>query len=92
MSVFTKRTRGDLRSLKSVFVRVDSKGRVSIPSFLRKNLNLKEGEYVRLVFDLSKNFFIVQNGVADSIEVCGASGAGSSPASGPQKYKSVCER
>ncbi len=92
MSIFTKGNQRDLvtqkNSLsKSVFVSVDSKGRISIPSFLRKNFNLQEGAELRLVFDLSKNFFIVQNSVADSIEVCGTSGVGSTPASGPLKSK-----
>ena len=93
MSTFTDGNR-DLSSCKTVFVKLDSKGRISIPSFLRKNFNLQEGAELRLVFDLSKNFFIVQNGVADSIEVCGTSGAGSIPASGPQKAKrrELCER
>ncbi len=91
MSTFTKENRDLLTQKnsfsKSVSVRVDSKGRISIPSFLRKNFNLKEGVEVRLVFDLRKDFFIVQNSVADSIEVCGTSGAGSTPASEPLKSK-----
>ena len=73
MSVFTKRRKEDLRSLNTVSVKLDSKGRISIPSFLRKNLDIKIGECLDLVFDLRKNFLvIVQNGVADSIEVCGS--------------------
>ena len=59
MSVFTKGSKGDLSSLKTVFVKLDSKGRISIPSFLRKNFNLKQGEDVRLVFDLKLNKMLV---------------------------------
>jgi len=60
VSTFTKGNKGTLRSLNTVFVKLDSKGRISIPSFLRKNLNLKEGEEVRIVFDLRKDYFLVQ--------------------------------
>ena len=70
MSIFTQGKNGDLSRCKTVFVKVDSKGRISIPSFLRKNFNLKEGAEVRLVFDLSKNFFIVQNSVKASTSDC----------------------
>ena len=46
---------------KGISVKVDSKGRISIPSFLRKNLDVNSGDSLELIFDLSKNFFIVQN-------------------------------
>ena len=69
MSVFTTLKKGNLRSLSSNFsknqikIKIDSKGRISIPSFLRKNLNLNEKSDISLVFDLRKNYFsiIVQN-------------------------------
>ncbi|MBI4163371.1 MAG: hypothetical protein HY512_00795 [Candidatus Aenigmarchaeota archaeon] len=91
MSIFTQGNR-DLPTQKnslskSVFVRLDSKGRISIPSFLRKNFNLQEGAEVRLVFDLRKNFFIVQSSTTDSIGACGAFDLSSTLSSGPQKLK-----
>lgn len=68
MSVFTKKgtkptesvssRSGDKPSVNSVFVRVDSKGRISIPSFLRKNFGLKEGDSLQFIFDLRKEFII----------------------------------
>lgn len=76
MSVFTQGSKGDLSSPTSVFskdnfksnkksqrsllVKLDSKGRISIPSFLRKNFGLKEGDCVELVFDLEKDSFSVR--------------------------------
>lgn len=63
-------------------VKVDSKGRISIPSEIRKNFGLYEGIEIELAFDLSKNFVILvfdngQDGVVGSTEVCGASRPGS---------------
>ena len=70
-------------------VKLDSKGRISIPSFLRKNFGLNQSSEIQLIFDLSKNFFIVQNGVADSISGCGSLGLGSTPDSGPAKREDI---
>ena len=72
MSVFTKRTSGDLSKCNSISVKLDSKGRISIPSFLRKNLALVEGVELELIFDLRKNCFLVsvQNGVVGSTSDC----------------------
>lgn len=75
-------------------VKVDSKGRISIPSEIRKNFGLEEGKEIELVFDLRKNFLLLifdngQDGVVGSTEVCGASGSGSIPGPGPEKKKEV---
>ena len=59
MSIFTQGRQEDGPSVNSIFVKVDSKGRISIPSFLRKNFNLKEGETLVLFFDLKKNFLLI---------------------------------
>ncbi len=92
-------------------VKIDSKGRISIPAYLRRNFGLKTGSEIKICCDLRSNVFILvfepgivfgngQNGVVDSIGVCGASGPGAkvgpltkdgksglsaSPGSGPQK-------
>jgi len=52
---------GNSLSSKTLSVKIDSKGRISIPSFLRKNLNLKSGDSLELLFNLKNNYFIVQN-------------------------------
>lgn len=84
-AVFSKDSfKASKTSQKSVLVKLDSRCRISIPSFLRKNFNWKGGDNLKLLFDLKEGFFIVQNSVADSIEGCGPSGAGSTPASGPK--------
>ncbi len=59
MSIFTQGSERDKPSVKSVFVKVDSKGRISIPAFLRKNFDLKKGDSVTLFFDLKKNFLLI---------------------------------
>lgn len=87
MSVFTKRSKEVLDTQKysfskSVFVKVDSKGRISIPSFLRKNLDLQTGDSLELIFDLSINCFIVQNGVIGSTKDCESFSSSSSLDSG----------
>ncbi len=79
-------------------VRIDSKGRISLPSELRKNFGLKEGDEIELVFNLRKNFIILiltngQDGVKgqdtdgyrstrDSTADCGSAGPGSIPGPG----------
>ena len=52
-----------------------------------KEFNLKEGEELMLVFDLKKDFFIVQSSTKDSMGACGASDLSSILSSGPQKIK-----
>ena len=66
-------------------MRIDSKGRVSIPSDIRRSLGLN-GE-VLMDFDLEEGiiFLYGQCGVVVSIGACGALDAGSIPASGPEK-------
>jgi AbrB family looped-hinge helix DNA binding protein len=81
-------------------LKIDSKGRISIPSEIRKNFRLEEGFEIELVFDLKKNFvmlFFGQDGVKGqdtafpcrstngSTEVCGTSNPGSSPGPGPKE-------
>lgn len=62
-------------------VKVDSKGRISIPSEVRKNFGLEEGFEIEMVFDLRKNFVILvfdngQGGVCSNTEDCGSSEPG----------------
>ena len=89
MSVFTKRINADLSRCNSISVKLDSKGRISIPSFLRKNLGVKTGDSLELVFDLKKNYFsmIVQNGVVGSTKACEAFSSSSNLDSGLRKIK-----
>ena len=61
-------------------VKVDSKGRISIPSEVRKNFGLEEGSEIELVFDLKENLvmlFFGQDSVTVSTEACGAPSPGS---------------
>ncbi len=80
----------DSLSLKTVSfrkIRVDSKGRISIPSDLRKNLGLESGSYVLLGFDLEKSIiFLVcgQGSVVVNMGDCGSPDAGSNPAPDPE--------
>ncbi len=101
MSVFTTRVRnrscrfqsdgskGDLSRRNSISVKIDSKGRISIPSFLRKNLDVKAGDSLELVFDLNKNYFSinVQNGVVGSTSDCESLSLSSNLSSGLIKSK-----
>lgn len=41
---------------------MDSKGRVSIPSEIRKSFGLEEGTEIELVFDLRKNYLVLKLG------------------------------
>lgn len=41
-------------------VKVDSKGRVSIPSDIRRNFGLDEGIEIEMIVDLKKNFLILK--------------------------------
>lgn len=71
-------------------VKVDSKGRISIPSEIRKNFRLEEGKEVELVFDLKENFVMLffvngQDGVVGSTVDCGSASPGSNPGPGPEK-------
>jgi len=54
---------------QSVSVKVDSKGRISIPAWVRRNFLLSEGSDVLLSFDLRKPFilFSFENG-QDGVE------------------------
>ncbi len=72
-----------LERLKISTARLDSKGRICVPNFVRKALGLGSGDLVEIVFDIREDCFIVRNGVSGSMEDCGASGLGSSPNSGP---------
>ena len=62
--------------------KIDSKGRVSIPSDIRKNFGLEEGSFVEIVFDLAQNaaflnFACGRDGVRVSTEGCEPSGPSS---------------
>jgi len=61
-SVFVKNNSKPNKILQKrpVLVKLDSKGRISIPNFLRKNFNLKKGDCVELVFDLEKDFLVLK--------------------------------
>lgn len=59
MSTFTQERQRDSLSVKTISVKVDTKGRISIPSFLRKNFGLVEGQIIVLVFDLKENFLVL---------------------------------
>lgn len=70
-------------------VKIDSKGRISIPSEVRKNFGLDEGVEIELVFDLKKNFVVLvfdngQDGVVGSTVDCGSISSGSIPGPGPK--------
>ncbi|NIO23079.1 MAG: hypothetical protein GTN38_03580 [Candidatus Aenigmarchaeota archaeon] len=73
-------------------IKIDSKGRISIPSEIRKNFGLEEGVEIELVFDLKRNFVVLvfsngQDGVCSSTEDCGSSEPGANPGPGPQERK-----
>lgn len=64
-------------------LRIDSKGRISIPADVRRSFGLENGDKIYLYFDLGKNkliLFLKENG-QDGVEVrtdgCGPSGPGS---------------
>ena len=88
--IFSNSSKGSER-LISRTVRLDSKGRVSIPSELRKNFGLKEGSLVEVVFDPSENLvFLLFDGrdsVTVSTEGCEPSGPGENPGPGPKMQK-----
>lgn len=82
----------DLLSPKTCFekVTVDSKGRISIPAWIRRNFLLERGSEIELRFDLRRNFILIafgngQNSVAASTEGCGPSSVSSILTSGPAK-------
>lgn len=76
--------------IEFVKVKLDSKGRISIPNFLRKNFYLIENSDLVLGYNLRYNTVILilpdpangQDGVARSIEARGASGPGANAAAG----------
>jgi AbrB family looped-hinge helix DNA binding protein len=77
-------------------VRIDSKGRISIPSVLRKNFGLEEGIEIELLFNLKKNFLVLildngQDGVDGSTVGCGSAGPGSNPGPGPENISRRCK-
>jgi len=79
--------------LPSAFSKVDSKGRVLIPIKIRAKLKILEGSRVRflllkdklILLPENQDNFYGQSSVRVSTEACGASRAGSSPASDPKK-------
>ena len=71
----------DLLSLttNSENVKIDSKGRISIPSYVRRNFGLEEGSKVELRFNLKRNLILIvfENGQS------------SNSISGPENEKEV---
>ncbi len=60
-------------------VRIDSKGRISIPAWMRRNFLLLEGSEVELRLNLKRNLILLvfvngQDSVIDSTRVCEALG------------------
>ena len=67
-------------------IRLDSKGRVSIPADIRRSMGIEEGDVIKLIFDIRSNSVFIfldrptacegsqdygQNGVIGSTEGCG---------------------
>ena len=52
---------GDLLSKNTIseIVKIDSKGRISIPAYLRRNFGLEMGDEMKILFDLKKSLFVV---------------------------------
>ena len=72
---------------------MDSKGRISIPSDLRRSLGFEEGDVLSVRIDLEKGMLVIgQSGVKASTAGCGPAGPGSIPGSGPQKLKEECTK
>ena len=57
-----RRFSGSERKFRFIRVRMDSKGRISIPAFLRRNYSLEQGSGLRLVFNIERNFIILDFG------------------------------
>ncbi len=74
-----------------VCAKLDSKGRIVIPSEIKRSLGLSEGDKIDLFLNLKEGIIFLlpqyddQDSVMDSIEVCGTSGPGSNPGPGPEK-------
>ncbi|MBI4020246.1 MAG: AbrB/MazE/SpoVT family DNA-binding domain-containing protein [Candidatus Aenigmarchaeota archaeon] len=72
--------------LASRKLKIDSKGRISIPSGIRKNFRLSAGSEVEIVFDIRKDIiFLVcgPGGAISSTKDCGSFDAGEKPVPGP---------
>lgn len=80
--------------------RVDSKGRISVPSDIRRSMGLVRGSEVLLDSDLFRNMIVLtpqpgssqsgkpdngQGGVTGCIRDCGSLGPGSTPGPGPRE-------
>ena len=75
-------------------MKVDSRGRISIPAWVRRNFLLREGAEVALLFDLAENVVMLvfdngQDGVAGSTRGCESLSASSNLALGPEKQREV---
>ena len=101
MDGFTRREAdGDLLSpdskarISTRKMRLDSKGRISLPAEIRRNFGLDSNSDIIIAFNLKKNFIFLligQDGVAESTEGCGSSGLGSNPGPDPGKIvRRVC--
>ncbi len=73
-------------------VLVDSKGRISIPSDLRRSLGFEEGDVLSVMIDLEKGLLVIgQSGVNGSTIGCGPVSPGSIPGSGPEEKEDEYE-
>jgi AbrB family looped-hinge helix DNA binding protein len=72
-------------------VRIDSKGRISIPAWVRRNFLLFEGSKVELRFDWKRRIIILvfdgQDSVNCSTKACGVFSPGANPGPGPFKIR-----
>ena len=84
MDDFTWKSRKDLSNPSSILFSaiLDDKGRAVIPASIRNKFDLKFNSLVLLEFKKKINGC---DSVIGSVSVCGAEGAGSKPARGPNK-------
>lgn len=71
-------------------IRIDSKGRISIPSDLRRSLGLELGSELLMGFDLERGIILLfcgQDGVICSTKGCGSFSPGANPGSDPKGFE-----
>ena len=75
--------------------KLDSKGRISIPSEIRKTLGLSVSDILEFGISISGKFVVLKKNDCDSVTAsikgCGPFGLGSIPSRGPRKIKEVIE-
>lgn len=99
MDAFINCSNGDTRSpgnIDSIYskpktftrkIRLDSKGRISLPVEIRRNYGLDKDSEISIAFSLEANLIFIligRDGVAGSTGACGAPGPGSNPGPGPE--------